>query len=853
MMIMNDARLFDAFRPTHYQLTVTMQRKARRFHGEVIITGQLRQAAGSITLHAHKLHILSAAIDELPARVELGQQDKLIVQTAALAAGEHRVTIHFEGTITNTMHGLYPCSATLNGQKEELLATQFESHHAREVFPCIDEPEAKAMFDITLLSEPGVTVVGNTPVKAQREETGWLITTFETTPIMSTYLVAWVVGKLAFRETRTQSGTLVRAYATPDKQDQLDFALDVAVKTIEFYNDYFAIAYPLPKCDLIALPDFSSGAMENWGCITFREAVLLVGEHTATHVKQYVAMVIAHELAHQWFGNLVTMKWWNDLWLNESFANWMEYFATDHLFPEWDMWTQYYASETMQAINRDALAGVQKIQQEVHTPAEIQTLFDPAIVYAKGGSLLNMLQAYLGAEAFRDGLRLYLHRHQYGNAKTHDLWLALGEASGSAVVDFMEPWITQAGLPMVTVGEGNNTLALHQRRFYSNPTQAAHNDQTVWPIPLLAQGKLTETLFDQPAASCHAAQTEQPLLLNQGRSGYYLTLYDTAHTATLADQVRGGHLSTIDRLGLLNDSLNLSKSGLCSQIDALQLLEAYRHESSQPVWDAIADHFNVLKMFADDNESQLQALRSFIARFVRQQYQRLGWESKPHEAYTDTLLRPQIISHLAYAEDETAVAQLQAHFAAAAQPTDIWADIRATTCATAAKFAGRSAFDTLLTWYKTTTSAEVRLQVMAGLTNAREPSLTAQVLELLTTDEVKLQDLFYWIIYLTRNRFARQLTWQWTQDNWQWIVGHYGGDMHYTDFPKYIADTFSTREQLAAYRAFFEPKLDDPGLQRSIRLGIEDIGARVLWRERDAGAVAAYVQSQMSSSQAVTS
>jgi aminopeptidase N len=836
---MNNARLFRLFQPKHYILDLNLEREERHFSGTVTIQGT--SSVETISLHAHRLHILSATIDGLEATAEHGEQDLLTLSAPDVQPGEHEVVVSFEGKITNPMHGLYPCYFNLDGQEEELLATQFESHHAREVFPCVDEPEAKATFDLTLHTEPGIEVVSNTPVKDQREADDRLVTTFETTPVMSTYLLAWVAGKLDYREATTHGGVRVRAYATRGKGDQLDYALKTTVDGLEFYNDYFGVPYPLPKCDIVAVPDFSAGAMENWGCITFRESVMLVDEHSSTHTKQLVVMVVAHELAHQWFGNLVTMKWWNDLWLNESFANWMEFFVASKLHPEWEMMTQYYDDETAYAIERDSLASVQKIQQDIHSVGEIQTLFDPAIVYAKGGSLLNMLHTYLGADAFQKGLQLYFERHKYGNTEAEDLWKAWGEAAGRDVVSFMQPWITQAGLPVVTVGVSGETVNLHQRRFFSNPKQATGSEQTVWPIPLLADGQLDEALLDRPSASLQLADTTQPLLLNQGRTGYYLTMYDEAHAEKLATEVREGRMSVMDRMGLLNDNLSLSDAGLQPQLTSLKLLDSYRNEASLPVWGPISSAFGMLKMFADNDEDMVTRLRVFIRDHTEAQYKRLGWEPIEGEPYFDELLRPLAIGHMAYAEDSEVVGKLIELFNQAEYTTDIWADIRETVFAVAAKFGDAQTFEKLLAWHAATTSAEQRKELITGLCDFREPELIDRALDRLTTDTIKLQDLGYWIIHLTHNRYALEKTWRWIQDNWQWIVDHFGNDLHYTDFPKHIANAFSKAEQLAQYKAFFEPKLNEPSIERTIRQGIEDIEGRILQRERDQQAVADYL------------
>lgn len=849
---MSNTRLFRLFQPKSYLLHINLERQKRHFSGKVTISGQSTPEAANVQLHTHKLTILSAKIDGKSATFEHGEQDILTLATADFTPGDHEIVLEFEGKITKPMHGLYPCFFTIDGQDEELLATQFESHHAREVFPCVDEPEAKATFDLTLVTETGIEVISNTPVKDQVEQDDLLTTHFETTPVMSTYLLAWVVGKLDYKEATTKDGVLVRAYATRGKGDKLDYALQSAVACLEYYNDYFGVPYPLPKCDLIAVPDFSAGAMENWGCMTYRETVMLVDEHSSTRTRQFVMMVIAHELAHQWFGDLVTMKWWNDLWLNESFANYMEYLAPHTLRPEWDLMTQYFDEETTFAMERDGLASVQKIQQEVNSADEIQTLFDPAIVYAKGGSLINMLHAHIGPEAFRKGLSLYFERHRYGNTEADDLWRALGEAAGRDLVEFMQPWITQAGLPVVTVGVSDKTVNLHQRRFFSNPAKAGGNDQTTWPIPLLSNGQLSAELLDSPSASLTLSANDEPLLLNKGRTGYYLSLYDTAHSQKLAEAVRAGKLPAIDRLGLLTDNLSLAEAGLEPLTQALSLLESYKGESSFAVWGAITSYIGTLKMFADNDDAFHAALRVFVRDLASPQYNRLGWEPAKDEPYFDTLLRPLIIAHMAYAEDEEVTAKLRQMVADAQKPADIAGDFRATAFAVAGRFDGEPIFHKLREWYLSVSSAEQRTQIVTGLCTSRDPQIISRALDMLTTDEVKLQDLFYWTINLSRNRYALDQTWQWMQEHWQWVVDHFGNDMHYTDFPKYMAAAFSQTKQLESYKAFFEPMLEIPALTRTIQQSIEDVEGRVLWRQRDEQAVREYLESYKSSSQAVT-
>ncbi|MEO7905130.1 MAG: M1 family metallopeptidase, partial [Candidatus Saccharimonadales bacterium] len=459
------SRLIQQFIPEHYQLSVTLDRTGRTFDGIVAMMGATVEGSTTITVHAKELNISSVTLDGKAATWQAGVNDEVTITHPDIVAGDHIVVIAFDGTITDSMHGLYPCYYEDNGVKKELLATQFESHHAREVFPCIDEPEAKATFDVTLTTEQNVKVIGNMPVLSQKSDGDLLVTTFDTTPRMSTYLLAWVTGELHGKTAMTKNGVEVNVWATPAQTPaSLDFALDIATRTIDFFDEYFDTPYPLPKSDHIALPDFSSGAMENWGLITYREVALIADPVTASiSSRHYIAEVIAHELSHQWFGNLVTMKWWNSLWLNESFATLMAYIAVDALHPEWNVWLDFATMESIMALRRDAIDGVQSVQMDVHHPDEISTLFDGAIVYAKGARLLRMLQQYIGDDAFQAGLKTYFTKHEYGNTEGADLWKELGVASGKDIVQFMETWISQPGYPVLSVSKVGNRINLSQQ------------------------------------------------------------------------------------------------------------------------------------------------------------------------------------------------------------------------------------------------------------------------------------------------------------------------------------------------------------------------------------------------------
>ena len=819
-------RLIREFIPAHYQLSLTLERENRHFAGTVTIHGE--SVNGAVVVHSKDLTVTKALIDGKAATFTSGDNDELTLTSPDLAPGQHVVVLEFSGHITDAMHGMYPCYFAVDGAKKELLATQFESHHAREVFPCVDEPEAKATFDVTLTTEPGVSVLGNMPVKDQGEENGQLVTTFETTPRMSSYLLAWVVGELHKKSARTKEGVAVNVWAThAQSPESLDFALATAVKAIEFFNQYFGVPYPLPKSDHVALPDFSSGAMENWGLITYREIALLADPKTTTVAsKQYIATVVSHELSHQWFGNLVTMKWWNNLWLNESFATLMEYIAVDAIHPEWNAWLDFATHESILALRRDAIDGVQPVQVEVQHPDEISSLFDGAIVYAKGARLMRMLQHFIGDKAFQKGLSSYFKEFAYQNTEADDLWRHLSTASGQDISAFMNTWISQPGYPVLTVASDG----LSQEQFFIGPHQPSTR---LWPIPLGA-----ESVEDVPAL-LETRELKLPIAdderFNLGDAAHFITQYSPEHLAKLLAEL--ANFDELSRLQLLDEQTLLARGGRISSANLIDLLQAYAAETKQSVWDIMALALNELKKFVETDEAAEQSLRRFAGKLARPLFERLGWSMQPGETESDTKLRSTILGLMVYSEDEVVLAHCQELFERGIETID--PEIRSLVIgAVARRIDGEAIIKQLLELYKTTPSADLRDDITSGLTSAKQPDQIALLLERFTdSTTIRPQDIFRWFAYLMRNRYARNATWQWLATHWDWVMQNFAGDKSYDDFPRYAASGLVTREQLAAYKAFFGPMKSVPALTRTIELGIREIEGRLELLERDEQAV----------------
>lgn len=825
------SRLIDTFKPSNYKLNIDIDREARKFGGTVTIAGE--SFTGEIRVHAKALTISNVRIDGKQAKWSEGIDDELTLTCDGLLPGEHTIDISYDGIISDQLNGLYPCYYDHDGIKKELMMTQFESHHARQVFPCVDEPAAKATFDLTLITETDVTVIGNMPHKSQKIDNRSLVTEFETTPVMSTYLLAFIVGDLQKITAQTKSGVEVNVYSTPAQPiKNLTFALDHAVKTIEFFDEYFDEPYPLPKSDHVAVPDFSSGAMENWGLITYREIALLT-EPSGPNIssRQYIATVVSHELSHQWFGNLVTMKWWNNLWLNESFATLMEYVAVDSLQPNWNIWQSFATYESLLALRRDSIDGVQSVQIDVHHPDELNTVFDGAIVYAKGARLLYMLKSYIGDKAFRDGLRLYFNKHKYSNTAETDLWAALSETSGKDIGKFMTPWISQPGFPIISIKHSGDSVTLTQDQFFVGPHESSDR---IWPIPLGSSDKSIPELMDTKEITI---KTSDSFILNEVGSAHFITKYDEIGADNLLANI-DRQTETV-RMQLLNERLMLARAGLIDSAKLIDWLIAYRHETSQPVWDIIATAIGDLKKFVETDEAAENKLRRLVCEISQEMYEKLGWDHDANETSETTKLRSTIISLAIYGQCQPAIEKaLEIYYSMPLEKID--SELRSMVIATVVREAADNAtIDGLLSTHKTTNNAELRQDIVSGLTASKSSEVLSRLLGLIKdTTRVRTQDTVSWYVSLLRNKYSRTMTWQWLRNDWRWIEQTFAGDMNYDAFPRYTSAILQTRAQFEEFKTFFGPMVTNYALKRPIEIGIKDIEGRVEIIEKYSSSVA---------------
>ncbi|MDB5178767.1 MAG: hypothetical protein JWN01_710 [Patescibacteria group bacterium] len=836
------ARLLEQIIPQKYHLDLDVNMRAFTFETKEAIDFELKEPSRSLTFHAQGLDISQAAL-ETGAKAEVAVDAEAQTVTFEfedeVPAGNHTLSLVVAGSIHEELHGFYRSNYERDGKEQWLVTTQFEATHAREAFVCIDEPSAKAVFELSLTVPDTLTVISNTNDTGEEPaRSGHKRVRFAPTPKMSTYLVAFLIGEFEHVEAQTPEGVTVRAYATPGQTGQLAFALDTAVRTLSFFNEYFGIPYPLPKLDMIAVPDFAAGAMENWGAVTYRETALLLDPaKTSLSHKQRVGEVVAHELAHQWFGNLVTMSWWDDLWLNEGFASWIEVLAQDHLFPEWNLWTEFASSNVSYAMELDGLANTHPIQVEVDDPRHLDEIFD-AISYSKGASIINMLHHYLGAEAFQKGLNIYLERHKYGNTVTHDLWKALGEASGKPVDEVMSAWTSQPGYPLVALEDGE----ARQGRFYSSPREAAKAKlgaaaDSAWPIPysvLLAGGRETEPALIKEAAlelpeEVMASDWFKP---NPGQTGFYRTLYTEGMIGALNEPLRKGKLSPVDRFGVMDDVMATTEAGVTDSTVLLKLVAAMREETDYVVWGGVAAGLGSLQAVVEDEPLRDQ-LDAFGGWLVQPNVERLGWEPKANEPVFDTLMRPLVLQQAIRYDNPKVTKEAKRRFTAYLEGAPVDPELRPVVLYAAARHGGTEEFEAILERYRRETSPQVKMSLLAALGRFRKPALIKRHLELGISDDVRAQDIFMVLAWSFRNRHARDTAWAWVKDHWDLWIKRYGAGGHMLErFPTYAGMGFATHAMAAEIKEFFESH-PHPATKRPTAQAVEGVGLKADWYDRD--------------------
>ncbi|GAC1371984.1 MAG: M1 family metallopeptidase [Candidatus Saccharimonadales bacterium] len=840
------ARLIDEIVPERYELAIDVDMQVFDYTVQQKIDFQLVAPTKQLVFHAVRMRVSHGRLDGgiVAKDTEVNEADETVTFRfdEEIPAGQHILELKAAGKLNETLRGFYRSTYTdASGEKpveKSLATTQFEAVHAREAFVCVDEPSAKSVFELKLTVPENLTAISNTNITAETVEDGRKTVIFAPTPKMSTYLVAYIIGEFEYLEKTTPEGVMVRTYATPGNTYQLEYALDVAVKTLSFYTEYFKIPYPLPKLDMIAVPDFAAGAMENWGAVTYRDTALLVDpEKTSLSSKQRVAEVVMHELAHQWFGNLVTMAWWDDLWLNEGFATWVSTLGLDKVFPEWKVWEEFAVVNVAYAMELDGLANTHPIQVPVEDPRSLDEIFD-AISYSKGASIIDMLHHYLGAETFQEGLHIYLDRHKHGNTVTHDLWTALGEASGKPVDEVMSAWTSRPGYPIVSFDEG---LAV-QHRFFSSPREAkkAGKEQSGWPIPfgvILPGGAETEPgLLIEPADLPEAAMAADWFKPNPSQTSFFRTQYTPGMIEALSEPLRLKELAPKDRFGVVSDVFATTEAGRTDSVTAMKLIVALRDETDYVVWNAVSGGLGSLLGVMDSEEARPD-IDAFGLWLVQPNVERLGWTPQANEPVFNTLMRPMVLQLAVRFDDPNVTAEAQKRYQAYLGGTELNPDLRSVVLYAAARHGGAKEFQEILERYRVEQSPQVKMSLLSTLGRFRTAKQIEQFLELGLSDDVRPQDFYMILAWGFRNRHGRDMTWAYLKKHWNTLVKRYGAGGHMLErFPVYAASGFATHEMAQEIKEFFTTN-PHPAIGRPTAQAVESVELKADWRDRDYDAV----------------
>ena len=860
-------------RPRHYRLTLRPDLKSFTFSGNAVIEVELAEPTRTITMNAAELEVASASlsiggetVDHRSIALNAEAETVALSFPLELPPGPAQLSLAFTGELNNKLLGFYRSEyQTPEGETRYLATTQFEATDARRAFPCWDEPAAKAVFEVTLEFDQQYQAVSNTPaVEETRPRPGIKAVRFAPTPVMSTYLLAFVVGDLTAVEAEAADGTLVRVWTTPGKENQAGFALDTSVKLLGYFNDYFGIPYPLPKLDHLAIPDFAAGAMENWGAVTYRETALLVDPaNSSAGTRQRVAEVVAHEMAHMWFGDLVTMEWWDDLWLNESFASWMGTKAVDWLFPEWEMWTQFVNMDTSRALSLDGLTNSHPIEQEVKNPAEVSQLFD-AISYSKGASVLRMLEQFLGPETFRQGLNRYLSNHQYANARGEHLWTALQEESGRPVVQIMDSWIKQMGYPVLQVAAeragGQVNLSLSQQRFlYDAPPEngadggngaaaEAGDGGPLWQVPVrVAAGgaaAMADTVLDgRQAQLAVPAGPQEWFKVNAGQTGFYRVNYAPDDWRRLAPAVQALELPATDRLGIQNDAYALSRAGLLPVSRFLELAGAYVNETDASVWSDLASNLRDIEQLIGIGE-----LHPAYQRFARGLFgpaaRRIGWQPQPGEGHLDSLLRSTVLSQAGSYEDPEMLRQASGLFGQFLSDAEaVPPDLRGVVFSLAAQAGDAATYDALWDLEARSPLQEEQIRLLLALARFRQPELLQRTLESSLTPRVRSQDTITVVAAVAANLRGRDLAWEFVKDHWGEFDRRYGSGGFGLMRLVSICGNFNTAERQSDVESFFAEH-PAPAAERTIRQALERVRLNINWLENHRADLSAWVAAQ---------
>lgn len=883
-------------RPMHYDLTIFSDLEALQFQGAVDVALEVVNdtqtlafnAAKGLTLSSVRLtadgheQLLQPSVDADHERVTLQ------LSTPLRKGSQASVLVAFRGKIDDSMMGYYRSTWQHDGKHGNYALTQFEPTSARRAFPCWDEPELKASYTVRLVHRAHTTALANMPSVASKHadaasieqllqtkalsfdvpdlgSSPWVVTEFAPTPKVSSYLVAWADGEFvsiegSFTSPLTNAVVPLRVYTTPEYIHQAQYALDVKAKVLPVYERIFDVAYPLPKLDTLVASDFDAGAMENWGLITGRTSAFLYDEKSGLKGKKFTAAVQSHEVAHMWFGNIATMKWWDNLWLNEAFATLMgEVIILDRVFPEWKSASEFIVAHLNRALDLDSKRSSHPIEVPLHgenVEDAINQVFD-AISYSKGASVLRMLSRMLGEDVFLKGVSLYLKKHLYNNTVTSDLWDGISEASGKDVNAIMSNWILKQGFPVLTATATSEGIHVRQNRFLATGDPTAEEDATLWHVPLALKTVSNGTAStNNDVILAGERETTIPLpnakesvwKLNAETIGVYRVAYSNEHLAKLgaAAAAEDSPLSLEDRVGLVSDAFKLAQAGYSKTSGALTLMHALKGDSSSLVNDAASQNLGSLaSVWWEQPEAVRDAINAFRADVFGPMARALTLDFGSDDSSETRELRATVVASAAAAGDAWTLAQIEERFAPLRTHGDdshIHPDLLGIVLSQAVKHGGDAEYEAVMGVYRKPTTPAHKMSAMMALGSTQRPELIERTIAFLFSGEVKTQDYMYFFISLARNTASRRVLWETVKARFDELTKAFEGNFSLASLIKASISMFSQEADAQDVERFFAER-NTSKFSMSLAQGLDSVRAQAQWLQRDAADVESWLRS----------